>query len=210
MSDAVATVTPPATDVAAGSASPTQTTPTTAAQTTPTTAKRRKADSTTTTTPTSTTAVATTTTVPLPRPVSPPEDFESPEPVVPLGTLAIPAIGIERTYYEGIRIPTFDLGPGHWPGTASAGQRGNMVLGGHRTDSNEDFRDLDQLAPGDEMIVTTNDGASFTYVVESTEITDPYAIRVIRQTPRKTATLFACHPPGSVSQRIVVHLVLAP
>lgn len=157
------------------------------------------------TTPSSTTPAPTTT---LPQPISPPVDPESPEPVVQLGRLAIPAIGIDRPLLEGIRLPTFDMGPGHWPGSAMPGQQGNMVVGGHRTSANRDFRDLDQLEPGDEMIVTDNTGETFTYVVQSTEITGPYSLRVIHQTPASTATLFACDPPGEVIQRIVVHLTL--
>lgn len=161
-------------------------------------------------TPTTAATAPTPTTVALPVPIAPPADDEAAEPVVPIGTLAIPALDLERTFYEGIRLPTFDLGPGHWPGSAMPGQPGNVVIGGHRTNSNADFRYIDQLSAGDEMILTTNEGASFTYVVESTEITSPFASRVIYQTPRKTATLFACHPPGSVRQRVVVHLSMAP
>jgi len=153
-----------------------------------------------------TTVAPTPSTVSLPRPIAPPLDDEAVEPVVPVGRISIPAIGIDRPMFEGIRLPTFDLGPGHWPGTAMPGQVGNMVLGGHRTSSLADFADIDQLAPGDEVIVTTNDGASFTYVVETTEITDPNAQRVVQQTEERTGTLFACHPPGSVRERIVVHL----
>ena len=40
------------------------------------------------------------------------------------------------------------------------------------------------------------------------EIVDPTAIRIVDQTPEPTATLFACHPPGSVAERYVVHLTL--
>lgn len=165
--------------------------------------------------PTTTVAPSTTvpfvppTTIPLPQPIIAPADAEAPEPVVELGRLAIPALDLDRPMYEGIRLPTFDLGPGHWPGSAAPGQVGNMVIGGHRTEGNADFRNIDQLQPGDEMIVTTTDGVSHTYVVEWSEIIDPFAARVINQTPEKTATLFACDPPGSVRQRIVVHLALA-
>jgi len=174
--------------------------------------------------PSTTTVVATTTTAPtdatttssspppptttLPQPIPAPVGCEAAEAVVPLGALALPAIGIERPLYEGIRLPTFDLGPGHWPGSALPGQQGNMVIGGHRTSGKRDFRDLDQLEVGDEMIITDNAGMSFTYVVDSTEITGPYSFRVTCQTPASTATLFACHPPGEVTQRIVVHLTL--
>lgn len=155
---------------------------------------------------TSTTVPVPTTTLPLP--IRPPDDPEAAEPVVPLGRLALPAIGVDSPLYEGIRLPTFDLGPGHWPGSALPGQQGNMVIGGHRTSSHRDFRDLDQLEPGDEMIITNVDGTTFTYEVDSTEITGPYSIRVIHQTSASTATLFACNPPGEVTQRIVVHLTL--
>ena len=41
------------------------------------------------------------------------------------------------------------------------------------------------------------------------EIVTPDAIHIVDQTPEHTATLFACHPPGSTRERIVVHLVLA-
>jgi sortase A len=145
----------------------------------------------------------------LPEPQPPPVDDEASEPVVALGSIAIPAIGIDRPLYEGIRLPTFDLGPGHWPGTALPGQVGNMVIGGHRTSGHADFGELDRLQPGDDVTVTDTAGASFTYRVDSIEITDPFAARVVYQTPARTATLFACHPPGSTTQRIVVHLTFA-
>jgi sortase A len=65
------------------------------------------------------------------------------------------------------------------------------------------------LVPGDDVIMTTADG-SFDYKVTSTEIVNPDALWIVDQTPDYTATLFACHPPGSTRQRIVVHLALAP
>lgn len=166
----------------------------------------------TTAAPATTEATTTTSTlpatVPLPTPAPLPFEDDTPEPVVPLGSIAIPMIGIDRPLFDGIRLPTFDLGPGHWPGTALPGQIGNMVIGGHRTASHADFGDLDLLQPGDEMIVTDNAGASFTYVVDSTEIIDPFAATIIYQTPAKTATLFACHPKGSTDQRIIVRLTM--
>ena len=146
---------------------------------------------------------------PLPTPELIPLDDESPEPVVPVGSIAIPAIDIDRTVFEGIRLPTFDMGPGHWPGTAMPGQVGNVVIGGHRTESNADFGDLDLLQPGNEVIITDNSGARFTYLVERTEILDPFAAVIVGQSPARTATLFACHPKGSTDQRIVVRLTLA-
>jgi sortase A len=44
--------------------------------------------------------------------------------------------------------------------------------------------------------------------VSGSEVVEPTAIEVIDQTPAATATLFACHPPGSTKYRYIVHLVL--
>ena len=59
-----------------------------------------------------------------------------------------------------------------------------------------------------EVVFNTADGR-FVYNVTSTEIVFPDAIRIIDQTPDRTATLFACTPPGSTRQRIVIHLALS-
>ncbi|MCU1367111.1 MAG: peptidase family protein [Ilumatobacteraceae bacterium] len=143
----------------------------------------------------------------LPIPIPAPVDSRGEEPVIKLGTIEIPKLGLSTTLYDGIRLTTLDRGPGHWPGTAMPGQTGNVVVAGHRVSHDKPFRNIDKLAVGDQVIFTTPDGR-FVYDVTSTEIVDPTAVRIIDQTTDKTATLFACHPPGSVSQRIVVHLAL--
>ncbi|MCU1395409.1 MAG: peptidase family protein [Ilumatobacteraceae bacterium] len=143
----------------------------------------------------------------LPIPIAVPVDSRGDEPKIQLGTIEIPKIGLSTTLWEGIRLTTLDRGPGHWPGTAMPGQVGNVVVAGHRVSHDKPFRNLDQLAPGDQVIFTTSDGR-FVYEVTSTEIVTPDTIRIIDQTTDKTATLFACHPPGSTKERIVVHLNL--
>lgn len=96
---------------------------------------------------------------------------------------------------------------GHWPGTAQPGQLGNAVFGGHRVSHTKPFRNIDKLQPGDEVTFQTASGV-FVYAVTSTEIVSPNAVWIINPTPDATATFFACHPPGSTRQRIVVHLKL--
>ncbi|MGH9271071.1 MAG: sortase [Ilumatobacteraceae bacterium] len=124
-----------------------------------------------------------------------------------VGSIEIPKIGLTSYVFEGVQLTTLDLGPGHWPGTAMPGQAGNVVLAGHRTTLNKAFADLDQLEPDDEVTLNTAEG-TYVYDVVSTEIVDPSALWIADQTEEPTATLFACHPPGSVSQRIVVRLEL--
>jgi sortase A len=166
---------------------------------------------TTSSTSTSTTIAPTTTAVPatLPDPESPPADPRAAEALTQVGTIEIPKIGVSKSMYEGITLTTLDHGPGHWPGTAMPGQLGNVVIAGHRVSHDKPFRNIDKLVPGDDVIMTTADG-SFDYKVTSTEIVNPDALWIVDQTPDYTATLFACHPPGSTRQRIVVHLALAP
>jgi sortase A len=166
---------------------------------------------TSTSTSTSTTSAPTTSAVPetLPNPESPPADPRAAEPLVALGTIEIPKIGVSKSIYEGITLTTLDHGPGHWPGTAMPGKLGNVVIAGHRVSHDKPFRNLDQLVEGDDVFMTTGDGR-FDYKVTGIEIVTPDAVWIADQTPDYTATLFACNPPGSTSQRIVVHLVLAP
>lgn len=140
----------------------------------------------------------------LPVPIAPPKEDGTRDEEIVLGSISIPAIDVEQPLLQGIRLKTFDLGVGHWPGTALPGQVGNVVLGGHRTSGIRPFRDLDQLKKGDEIIVTSEEG-TFVYIVDGTTIVDPVSgMWIIDQSTDATMTLFACHPPGSVRQRIIV------
>ena len=99
-----------------------------------------------------------------------------------------------------------------WPATTtlptSPGHLGNAVIAGHRVSHNKDFRNVDQLQPGDEIILS-DDAGRYLYRVSRTEIVRPDAVWIVDPTPTATVTLFACHPPGSTRERIVVHLELA-
>ena len=136
-------------------------------------------------------------------------DPKATEPEVKLGSIAIPKLGLDVTVYDGVLLTTLNKGPGHWPGTAMPGQVGNMVVAGHRVTHSRPFRHLDELAVGDPVIFTLADGSSFTYEVVGSEIVTPDSTWIVNQTRAYTATLFACHPPGSAQERFVVHLKLA-
>ncbi|MGA1074420.1 MAG: sortase [Ilumatobacteraceae bacterium] len=124
--------------------------------------------------------------------------------MIELGTIEIPKIDVSMTMYEGIRLSTLDRGPGHWPGTAMPGQVGNVVVAGHRTSGHQVFRNIDALVEGDEILFTETDGSVHRYRVTSSRIVVPTEVWIVDQTPTPTATLFACHPPGSVRERYVV------
>ncbi|MGH9235031.1 MAG: class E sortase [Acidimicrobiales bacterium] len=163
---------------------------------------------------TSETVAASTTTAPpaagdLPVPEDSPGDPYAPAPVVVHGTLELPSIGVAQPLHEGVTLTAIDRGPSHWPGTAMPGRLGNVVVAGHRTTHTQPFHDLDRLAPGDPLVFRMSDGSVWTYELTSTEIVGPDAMHIVDQAPEHTATLFACHPKGSATQRIVAHFRLA-
>lgn len=151
-------------------------------------------------------------------PVAPPRNEYAPEPVLEIGTIEIPKIGLRHQVFHGITMRNIDKGPSHWPGTALPGEVGNAVFAGHRVTKTHPFRHIDQLEPGDEVFFTVNPGAfgapgdpvRTRYVVTGEEVVKPTALNIVDPTPTATATLFACHPPGSARFRYVVRLALAP
>ncbi|MDQ1519468.1 MAG: sortase [Actinomycetota bacterium] len=161
------------------------------------------ATSTTTVPPTTVKHAVTTTTEPLPVPEPPPTDAYAAVPVVQIGSISIPKIGLEHPIFEGVTLTIIDHGPGHWPGSALPGHRGNAVFPGHRVTHSHPFLNLDLLAPGDEVTFHMHDG-DFTYSVTGTQIVRPTDLWVLDQTNQSTMTLIACHPKHSAAQRIVV------
>jgi sortase A len=145
--------------------------------------------------------------VALPTPAPVPVDERAAEPAVVLGTIEIPRLGLSVPLNEGISLTTIDRGPSHWPGTAMPGQVGNVVVAGHRVTHSKPFRHIDTLQPGDEIIFTV-DGVRTVYRVTAHDVVTPDAMHIVDQTAEPTATLFACHPPGSARYRYVVRAAL--
>jgi sortase A len=81
------------------------------------------------------------------------------------------------------------------------------VIAAHRVSHGGPFRNIDQLKVGDQVSFTVGPVTS-TYVITGTGIVTPETIQIIDQTRDYTATLFACHPPGSTKYRYVVKLRL--
>lgn len=151
---------------------------------------------------------ATTTTMALQAPVPPPADPYEEEPVVEIGTIDIPKIGLTHRIFHGISMLNIDKGPSHWPGSAMPGEVGNAVFAGHRVTKTRPFRNIDKLAVGDEVTFTVH-GVRSVYKVTESFVVKPNRLDIVDPTPTATATLFACHPPGSARERYVVRLALA-
>jgi sortase A len=158
--------------------------------------------------PTPTVAAAVTAVAePLPVPALLPDDPWADTPDVSIGRIVIPTIGLDSDLGSGMTLTAINRGPAHWPGTAEPGRLGNVVVAGHRTTYTKPFRDLDRLRVGDPVIFHTERG-QFTYRVTGTDVVLPEDVHIADQTSAYTATLFACHPPGSAAYRIVTRLQL--
>jgi LPXTG-site transpeptidase (sortase) family protein len=118
--------------------------------------------------------------------------------------IVIPRLGLDTATYEGSTLATIDLGPSHITGTAKPGHAGNTVFAGHRTTKTHPFRYLDRLEVGDTATFVTSQGR-FTYEYQYTDYVTEDGVEILRQGTGYTATIFACHPPGSDAYRIVTH-----
>jgi len=94
-------------------------------------------------------------------------------------------------------------GVGQHVGTANPGQKGNMVVSAHNDIFGELFRNLDQLKPGDEVLISTAT-RQWEYRVTGVQLVDPTDVSVMAATERATLTMISCYPYLVDSQRIVV------
>jgi sortase A len=184
---------PTADDLAAAAANATSTsTPTTTAATTPVTAA----------------PAPTTTSVVLPPGLTP-ELGEA------VAAVQIPSIGVEQFVVEGVTRDDLRKGPGHYPSTPLPGQPGNAAIAGHRTTHGAPFNQLDELATGDPIVVTTLNGI-YTYRVTESFVVDPSDVSVLDPVVdadaalENTLTLTTCTPEFSARQRLVIRAELVP
>jgi sortase A len=143
----------------------------------------------------------------LPVPEELPADPYEATPAIVVGTIEIPKLGLAEEIQRGVTLTAIDRGPGWWPGTAGPGGLGNAVIAGHRTTHSKPFARLHELDQGDHVVMTTAEGR-FVYEVRGVIVVPADWIDIAAQSRAHTATLFACHPPGSARERIVAKLRL--
>jgi len=123
-----------------------------------------------------------------------------------IAIIEMPAIGVTKYVVAGVATADLKRGPGHFPSTVGFGQLGNSAIAGHRTTYGEPFRKIDDLAVGDEIVITDLLGRRFVYLVTGQQIVQPEDSWVVSTTDpdRAVLTLTTCHPEFSASQRFVV------
>lgn len=134
---------------------------------------------------------------------------------IPVGWISIPKIGLSVATYaprsQGSQAAldrALDNGPTYWGNPVLPGQEGNAIVTGHRVSHGGPFRNIDQLTAGDEIHVTGFDGVPYVYLVESSTVIYPDESWWMAPRGGATLTLFSCHPPTSIRQRILVFATL--
>ncbi|MGI9076598.1 MAG: class D sortase [Gemmatimonadaceae bacterium] len=120
----------------------------------------------------------------------------------PLAHLVIPRIGLDEIVVEGVDGTALNAGPGHLPGSAIPGERGNAVVSAHR---DRHFSNLDRMAVGDTVITETLTGR-VTWVVSSRKVVGR-GTPALYDTPTAVLTLTTCWPVryfGSAPDRLLL------
>ena len=135
--------------------------------------------------------------------------------------IEMPSIGVDKIIVNGVAVEDLRRGPGYYTETSPIGTAGNTAIAGHRTTYGAPFSRVDELAPGDEITVTSAQG-QFTYrviepevayadflgetldVLDGSIIVRPTATWVLNDFGDNRLTLTACHPKLSSRERIIV------
>jgi sortase A len=131
------------------------------------------------------------------RKVAPPAD------PLAFGRIEIPRIGVKAMVREGVDDATLALAVGHMRGTARAGERGNVVLAGHRDTF---FRGLQDIRMNDRIRLDVPN-ESFEYRVVALDIVAPDDTRVLGSNGGRDLTLVTCYPfsfIGNAPDRFIV------
>lgn len=120
-----------------------------------------------------------------------------------VGRVEVPRLDLSAVVFEGTSDDILARGVGHLTGSAAPGDRGNLVLAGHRDTF---FRKLRGIRTGDNITLRSPEG-KFQYRVESTAIVDPDRTEVLQSSNEPSLTLITCFPfryIGNAPQRFVV------
>ena len=138
--------------------------------------------------------------------------------------MRIPKINLDKNVYQGTEQAQLAKGPGHYPSCGRffappycstyeevwPGERGRVIVGGHRSLGHADFFNLNRLRPGDRIYIQAKWGR-FIYAVERVAVVDDDDSSTI--TPKvshRELMLVTCHPKWSAAQRLLVFAVLKP
>jgi sortase A len=108
-----------------------------------------------------------------------------------VGILQFPSLKEELPIIEGTDEDDLEKGVGHFTGSSFPGEKGQIVLSGHRDTV---FRRLGELKLGDILTIATSFG-TFSYKIEHTQIVEADDRSIITlQKEEEILTLTTCYP----------------
>jgi len=117
------------------------------------------------------------------------------------------SIEVEGSIYEGVDSNTMNKGFWHFPTSSLPGQKGNVVVIGHRyaklPPSRDTFFNLDKVKVGDSIEVVQNNNR-FTYIVTDTIVVEKNDTSILQDYSDYRITLITCTPLWTANQRLVI------
>jgi len=153
--------------------------------------------------------------------LAPPKGY-APGPGAPVFRLSIPAIDTRHMVVEGVGTEELRMGPGHYPSCRPGferplctefdeifpGEKGRVVVSGHRTTYGAPFWGLDKLENGDEILIEAKWG-NFVYEVTDKQVVRPESLAIAVPSDEAELVLTTCNPRYSAAQRLIVFAKLA-
>jgi sortase A len=124
------------------------------------------------------------------------------------GRIELPTLDRDYVMVQGTDPGSLRKGPAHYPETALPGQGRTVAVAGHRTTYLAPFRKINELEPGDQIVLEMP-YATFTYEVERQRVVPPTETSVTRNVGEERLVLSACHPLYSAADRLIVFASLA-
>ena len=122
----------------------------------------------------------------------------------PIGRIRVPRLGLDMVLVGGTDTASLRRGPGLDRRTFMPGEGQLVYIAGHRTTYLAPFARIDQLRPGDRVILAMP-YATVTYRVTRHVIVPADDIGRLRSTGREVVALQACHPRFSARERYIVY-----
>jgi sortase A len=122
----------------------------------------------------------------------------------PVGRIRIPRIGVSFVVVNGTSTSALQSGPGIFPETVFPGRGGTTAIAGHRTTYLAPFRHIDELRPGNRIMLDMP-YAHFTYTVIGSAVVPPTDVHAaVDRVGYSRLVLSACTPLFSAAKRLLV------
>jgi sortase A len=123
----------------------------------------------------------------------------------PVGRIVIPKVGASYVVVNGTDTEDLKSGPGIYTETSFPGIPGTTAIAGHRTTYLAPFRDINDLVPGNHVLLSMP-YAHFTYTVTGQRVVAPTDVEAaVANVGYTRLVLSACTPLFSAEKRLLVY-----